>query len=213
MWITAGATTLAGFRAWTSSEAFPETGNIAYLGGELFIDMSPERIDSHNKLKTEVTRVIANLAIEEDLGTVYSDRTRIVNVQADLSCEPNLTFCLWQTLEGKGVRLILTAEGDDYIELEGSPDWFLEIISPSSVEKDTERLLRRYHKAGIREYWLIDARGDKLKFSVFNHAPNGYLEQALKKGWAKSKVFGRSFRLRRFKDRLGTWAYRLETKE
>lgn len=213
LWIPADATTFAGFRAWSSSDAFPEIGNIAYLGGELFIDMSPERLQSHNAVKTEVLRVISNLAVEDDLGKVYSDRTRVVNPEAELSCEPDGAFCSWGSFESKRVRLVLTAEGDDYIELEGSPDWVLEIISPSSSTKDTVKLLRRYHKADIREYWLIDARGDKLKFHVFIHAPDGYVEQVFKKGWVKSRVFDRTFRLRKFKDRMGTWTYRLETKE
>ena len=39
----AGPMTLADFRQWTSADDFPENGKIAYIGKEIFIDMSPER--------------------------------------------------------------------------------------------------------------------------------------------------------------------------
>jgi len=38
--------------------------------------------------------------------------------------------------------------GDDSIEILGSPEMTLEVISPTSVEKDTVHLRRLYWKAG-----------------------------------------------------------------
>lgn len=207
------ATTLAGFRVWSSSDNFPQTGNIAFIGGELFFDMSPERLDSHNKVKTEILRVVATLAIEEDLGEAYSDRTRIVNADADLSCEPDGALVSWKSFETGRVKKIPTVDNVDFIELEGSPDWVMEIISPSSEIKDLKDLKDRYHRAGIREYWLIDARGDKVRFQILIHHGAGYVEVSPVRSWVRSRVFGRSFRLKRFKDRLETWSYRLEVKK
>jgi Uma2 family endonuclease len=37
------------------------------------------------------------------------------------------------------------------MELEGTPDWVLEVVSQSSVAKDTKWLRESYHKAGIPE--------------------------------------------------------------
>jgi len=36
--------TLDGFREWVASDEYPESGLVALLGKELFIDMSPERL-------------------------------------------------------------------------------------------------------------------------------------------------------------------------
>ncbi|MBM3994608.1 MAG: Uma2 family endonuclease [Planctomycetes bacterium] len=72
----------------------------------------------------------------------------------------------WEAFRSGRLRFIPTADGDDYIELEGSPDWILEIVSPSSVLKGKKKLRKRYHKAGVREYWLIDARGDEVDFQI-----------------------------------------------
>ena len=53
--------------------------------------------------------------------------------------------------------------------MEGPPDLCVEIISPSSVEKDTDLLFKRYAKAGIQEYWLIDALGASPQFTSDSH--------------------------------------------
>ena len=111
------------------------------------------------------------------------------------------------------VKKIPTADSEDFIELECSPDWVMEIISPSSERKDLKDLRDRYHRAGIAEYWLIDARGDKIRFRILVHQAAGYVEQSAARGWIKSKVFGHLFRFKKLKDRLGTWSYRLEVKK
>ena len=60
--------TLDGFREWVASNEYPESGLVALLGKELFIDMSPERLQTHNKPKTVVNSVLWNLVNECDLG-------------------------------------------------------------------------------------------------------------------------------------------------
>jgi len=100
-----------------------------------------------------------------------------------------------------------------YREVEGTPDWVLEVISDSSVEKDTEKLREAYHRAGIPEYWLIDARGDGIDFQILYHGENGYEAAPRQKDWQQSSVFGRSFRLERQQDELGLWEYTLHVRK
>jgi Uma2 family endonuclease len=98
------------------------------------------------------------------------------------------------------------------IGIEGSPDWVLEIVSAWSVEKDTRDLRRAYHAAHIREYWLIDARGEDIHFQVLHWRKSGYAAAPNKDGWSASRVFQRQFRLTRQPDRRGAWKYRLESR-
>jgi Uma2 family endonuclease len=44
----------------------------------------------------------------------------------------------------------------------------LEVVSASSVEPDTQTLRELYWAAGIKEYWLVDARGGP---SDIHHSP------------------------------------------
>ncbi len=210
--IPPSAFTLGGFRKWTCSDEFPERGTITFLGGEIIVDMSPERLGSHNSVKGEIARVVGNLVDDADSGKFYVDGARFVHVAADVSNEPDGMFVLWETFANGTVRDIPTADGDDWIELEGTPDWVLEILSPSSVNKDTVKLLDRYHRAGVPEYWLIDVRDSKLDFTILIHDPDGYRPAPVKAGWQKSQVFGKQFRLIRFSDRRGRPAFRLEMK-
>lgn len=71
----------------------------------------------------------------------------------------------------------------------------LEVVSPSSETKDKIRLLDAYWEAGIREYWVVDARGDEPAFEIYRHTANGYVATRKKEGWIKSAVFGQSFRI------------------
>src|ERR1700694_5160737 len=88
--------TFDGFRAWAMSEQFPERGRFSFMNREVFIDMTPEDLETHNPVKTEVTRVVSNLVVEDDSGKYYSDRTLVTNKEADLSTEPDGTFVTWE---------------------------------------------------------------------------------------------------------------------
>src|SRR5262249_12109278 len=99
-----------------------------------------------------------------------------------------------------------------YREVEGTPDWMLEIVSDSSVQKDTQQLREAYHRAGIPEYWLVDARGDDVAFQILYRRKNGYAAAPLKDSWQGSRVFGGSFRLVRQQDEFGLWEYTLEVR-
>jgi Uma2 family endonuclease len=94
--------------------------------------------------------------------------------------------------------------------IEGSPDMVLEVVSLTSVRKDTVDMLRQYWQAGIREYWLVDPRGDEVRFTLYAHTARGYRAVRPVDGWRKSAVFGAAFRLVQSTDDLGLPAYTLE---
>jgi Uma2 family endonuclease len=204
--IPASAYTLSGFRAWAKSDDFPERGRISFVNQEILIDMSPEEIETHNKVKTEITRVLANLNEKLDLGECYSDRALLTNEDAELSAEPDVSFALWESIESGRVQFVSRQDREgEYVEVVGTPDCVVEIISRSSGGKDRVRLRAAYHRAGIPEYWLIDALGDDIVFSILLCGPDGYTEQTLRGGWQVSRVFNRRFRLTRRRGRLDRW--------
>jgi Uma2 family endonuclease len=86
----------------------------------------------------------------------------------------------------------------------------LEVVSPSSVRKDTVDMLDLYWRAGIPEYWLVDPRGDEPRFTLYTHAPAGYRAVRPSGGWRKSAVFGATVRLVQTTDDLGLPSFMLE---
>lgn len=206
------AYTLDGFTKWTYSQDFPDQGKITFVDGRILIDMSPERYESHNKIKAALNAVIYSLVEGNDLGEYYPDGARFKHEQANISNEPDAMFAAWETLEN--LRLAppakdLVAEGK-HIDLYGTPDWVCEVLSDSSVNKDTRVLREAYHKAEIPEYWLIDARGEDIDFQVLVWQPDGYESQEQQAGWTFSPVFDHQFKLTREKNRVGTWRYILD---
>ena len=99
-----------------------------------------------------------------------------------------------------------------YVEIQGSPDWVLEVVSQSSVAKDTLELPVLYHRAQIGEYWLVDARGVEISFQILVRGQSAYEAIKPRAGWTRSPLFQRRFRLTRRLNRLGRWTYTLEMK-
>jgi len=90
--IPASATTLAGFRKWALSDDFPERGKITFVAGGLIVDMSPESFGKHSDIKTEISRVLANLVREQNAGRLHIDGVLITNVLAGVSNEPDIVY-------------------------------------------------------------------------------------------------------------------------
>src|SRR4051794_12223011 len=210
------AMTMEGFREWATRDDFPERVRVTYLRGEIILDMSNEELNAHVAVKTEITGVLGPLAKRERLGRFYSDGVLRTNVPAGVSTNPDSLFLSKDTLDSARARLVPKKGAEHlYRELEGTPDWVLEVISDSSVTKDKTRLREAYHRAGIPEYWLIDARDDeRLSFQILIRRKNGYVASPPDRdGWHRSKVFNRPFRLDRVLDDYGLWEYTLHARE
>ena len=167
------AHTLDGFRAWAHSGELPAACRVTFIAGEVIIDMSPERVGSHGAVKMEVTSVLYRFTRERNLGQFFPDGTLVSNRAAEVGNEPDAIFVAHATFASGRARRVLSADGRDFVEIAGSPDLIVEVVSPSSVAKDTVLLRERYHLAGVTEYWLIDAREDELKFDILRHTPAG----------------------------------------
>lgn len=208
--------TLVDFRRWALSDKFPEQGRIDYLGGRIEVDMSPEDLHTHGKLKTEFVAVLWRRIKEKQLGELYTDHARVSCREADLSVEPDVVFVSDVSLDTGRVRLVpkAGAAADRYVELEGSPDLVIEIISDASVCKDTERLPAAYDRAGVGEFWLVDARGPELLFQIHTRSSAGYeLVVPDAEGYQPSAVLGCLYRLERGRNRQGRLTFDLLFRE
>ncbi|GEM_PF-601691 len=208
--IPRSAHTLAGFREWVLSDEFPEKLPVTFIRGEVYLDMSKEAIRTHAAVKTPVAGTLFNLNQEIDFGDFYINGVLVTNVPAQVSNNPDMVAVFWESLEAGRVRYVTKKVHE--MEIEGSPDWILEIVSTSSVVKDLQQLRQAYHEAGIREYWLIDARGDEIMFQILHWRKTGYAASPSDDGWLRSRVFGREFRLIRKRDRRGAWKYELQVR-
>ncbi|HEX3552770.1 MAG TPA: Uma2 family endonuclease [Thermoanaerobaculia bacterium] len=211
------AFTFEGFQRWMESDDFPETGRIDYLEGDVYVDMSPEDLYTHSTPKTAIASTLIKLVVDPDLGELHIDRTRNVSRFAGLSVEPDLVMVLLDSLRQGKIRPVPASrkKPDRFIALEGPADLVVEIVSDSSVKKDTVRLPPLYAKAGVPELWLIDARGEDLRFDVFTLRDGQYeLVAPDAGGWTPSPLLRHAFRFVRYRrPDLGTWRYSMEHRE
>jgi Uma2 family endonuclease len=208
--IPAWVTDNEAYLRWACSDQFPEHGRLAFFHGEVWVDMSPEEIFTHNQLKNEFASVLSMMLKRTRLGRFYPDRCLLTNRGAGLSTEPDGMFISFQSIRSGRVRRVRAKRG--YRAWSGTPDMVLEVVSESSVIKDTVVLKSLYWKARIAEYWLVDGRGSRLDFTILQRGPRAYLPVRKQAGWVKSEVFGKSFKLTVGSDEVGDPEYNLDVR-
>jgi Uma2 family endonuclease len=203
---------LADFRNWVQSGEFPQSGRIDYVAGRIEVDMSPEDLFCHGTLKGEIHGVLHQRVKRESLGHLFTDSTRVSCPDTDLSVEPDVVFVSDEAIDTGRVRLVPSAsrEPGRYVELEGAPDLVVEIVSDSSVTKDTRHLPAAYIRAGVREFWLADARKDPVVFRIHQPGQTGY--EPVKPdpdGFQGSAILRCACRLDSRRDSKGHWVFDL----
>ena len=128
----------------------PETVRAELIDGQIYYMSAPSRI--HQKILMFLSKTIANYIDSKDGSCevypapfavkLFEDDDKTV-VEPDISviCDPN-------KLTDRGCT--------------GAPDWIVEIVSPSTSSHDYIRKLNLYAKAGVKEYWIIDPRTEKV---------------------------------------------------
>lgn len=127
----------------------PEEVRAELIDGKFYYMSAPSRIhqDILNFINTEI-----NLYIRSHSGSckvypapfavkLFAERDEIVEPDISVICDP-----------GK-----LTDRG-----CTGAPDWIVEIVSPGNPGHDYIRKLNLYADAGVREYWIVDPRSQKI---------------------------------------------------
>lgn len=203
---------LESFRRWTDDDSFPERGHVSYLKGEVWVDMSKEQLFTHNGVKTEYTIVLGGIARTERRGRYFTDGAFLTSVEADVSNQPDGCYVSFESIAEGRVRVVegVTA---GHVELEGAADMVLEVVSASSVEKDTVILRRAYAEAGVREYWLVDARQSPPRFDILRRSKKGLTAVRKQAGWLYSDVFARWFRLTQAAGEDGFPSFTLQVSE
>jgi Uma2 family endonuclease len=205
---------LADFRQWAVSEEFPQRGRIDYVAGCIEVDMSPQDLYCHGTVNGEIFFGLATRVKQTMRGQIFIGQTRVSSPEGNLSAEPDVLFVSYEALRsGKIVRCPKANDPDRFIEFEGGADLVVEAISDSSVRKDTVRLPQAYYRANVTEFWLVDARRESLLFHIHRRGPTAFEPiQPDAEGYQYSAVMECWYRLERYRDQAGNWAYELKEK-
>jgi Uma2 family endonuclease len=123
--------------------ALPEGTRAELIDGQIYYMAPPSR--RHQEILGELYTAINNYIKSKDgpckvyptpfAVKLNEDDKTIVEPDISVICDPN-------KLTDKGCT--------------GSPDWIIEITSPSNSSHDYVLKLNKYMNAGVREYWIVN---------------------------------------------------------
>jgi len=131
----------------------PEGTRAELIDGQIYYMAPPS--SKHQEISMELSRLIANhIKSKDGPCKVYPAPFAVFLNEDDTKyVEPDISvICDKDKLDDKGCH--------------GSPDWIIEIVSPSSKRMDYHIKLFKYHTAGVREYWIVDHA--KNRIMVYN---------------------------------------------
>ena len=149
--------TYGNYLEWPENERWELIDGIAY-------DMSPAPSPKHQEILGELFRQISNYLLDKtcqvymapfdvrfpETGEKEKDIKTVLQPDISVICDP-------EKIDEKGCL--------------GSPDLIIEIVSPSTVQKDMREKLFTYEKFAVKEYWIIHPVDQILM--VFKRIANG----------------------------------------
>ncbi len=204
------AFTAKGFEKWMASDLFPPDCRIDLCSGEVLVDMSPERANTHVKLKGGICWVLDGLVRKNPKGEFYGDGVTYTHEASGLVTQPDALYFSFDSFRSGRVEGG-PAQGLP-LGFRGSVDWILEVVSPSSRTKDRKKLYDAYALAGVCEYWIAEASDDDQSLEIHNLGSDGYAKGPSQDGWQRSAVFGVDVRLERRLSAIGMPVYDLQVR-
>lgn len=129
-------------------ENFPEDGKIReVLGGDLCVSTIPSTL--HQITVGEMLFSVRTFLQAHPLGTVIVSPVEVVFTEED-AVQPDVVFV------SHAKRSIIAEK-----RIMGAPDWVIEVLSPSSRERDLETKRKLYARHGV-VYWVLDPEANRL---------------------------------------------------
>ena len=141
----------------------PEEKRYEIMEGELFMVPAPDFY--HQIVSGNIEFPLMEFVKKRNLGIVVDAPVDVVLSSEDV-LQPDILFITRER------RHIITKKN-----VSGAPDLVIEILSPSTQERD--KLVKRdiYSKYGVKEYWIVDPVGKNIE--VMTIGSKGYTLHAI----------------------------------
>jgi Uma2 family endonuclease len=129
---------------WRDAQHMPENGKrYEVIDGQLYVTPAPSR--RHQWVCGRLFLALVRLLEEPGHGWVYAAPLSVEFPETEEGVQPDLIFVSRQRAE----RLV--QEG-----IRGAPDLVVEVLSPSTAERDRTIKRKLYRRRGVRAYWIVD---------------------------------------------------------
>ena len=155
---------LAQQKTYTTEDVYnlPEGERAELIDGQMYMMAPPSR--RHQEIAGEIFGTIREYIKKKggDCKPYIAPFAVFLNQDDRNYVEPDISvICDKNKLTDKGCN--------------GAPDWIIEIVSPGSEKMDYMIKLFKYRTAGVREYWIVDQRKNRIMvYSLENDDMNEY---------------------------------------
>jgi len=112
------------------------------IGGKLILVPAPRTI--HQRINRKLSGFIGSFVDKNNLGEVLCAPTDVLLSETEKP-QPDILFISKEHLD------IITE-----MNIQGTPDLVVEILSPSTGKYDKVEKSKMYYKYGVKEYWIVD---------------------------------------------------------
>lgn len=133
----------------------PDGERAELVDGHMYMMAPPNT--RHQEISGELFRQISNDIVEKGgkCKVFAAPFAVFLNCDDKNYLEPDISvICDKSKLDEKGCS--------------GAPDWVIEIVSPQSSRMDYFIKLFKYQAAGVREYWIVDAKDSSVTVYDFD---------------------------------------------
>ncbi len=135
---------------WQDVQQMPDDGKRREaIRGELYVTAAPS--SRHQEISVALAATLHRVFVQGGRGRVFH--------------APGVEFPA--TNEGVQPDLVVVARERDHIVdegwIRGAPDLVVEILSPSTEERDRGVKLRLYRRHGVPEYWIVDPEAELVE--------------------------------------------------
>ncbi len=131
-------------KRWTYTDylTLPDDKRYEIINGELMTMAAPST--DHQRCLGKLHRVMDKYLANQPVGESFLAPTDVI-LSDENTVQPDIVFI------AEANRSIIAPHG-----IVGAPDLIVEIISPSSIQRDHRTKMALYEKFGVKEYWIID---------------------------------------------------------
>lgn len=127
----------------------PEEKRYELIDGDLYMVPAPRPY--HQIVSGEIELALRLFVDQKGMGRIIHSPCDVYFSQYDV-VQPDILFISTEKL---GIIK------ENFVE--GAPDLLIEILSPSSREKDRELKRKLYARNGVQEYWIVDPEGKTIE--------------------------------------------------
>ncbi|MFW6192526.1 MAG: Uma2 family endonuclease [Gemmatimonadota bacterium] len=120
------------------------------IGGDLWVSAAPSI--RHQRVSGRLERALRRLLEDPGHGEVFDAPTGVEFPETGEGVQPDLLFV---SRERRGIV------APDW--LRGAPDLVVEIVSPTTEQRDRELKRDLYGRQGVGEYWVVDPEEDAVE--------------------------------------------------